>query len=86
MFEHIGSQSAQEEIIDQCVRVLGDDGSICWQVGNFVDVGIEILPTKSLQSEMSSGPAYYEGELDNVVRQGRGVPSVPLVIMGIEPD
>jgi len=34
---------------------------------------------------MSSGIAYYEGELYNVVRQGRGVPSVPLVILGIVP-
>jgi len=48
-------------------------------------VGIEILPMKSLQSEMSSGVAYCEGELYNVVRQGRGVPAVPLVIIGIAP-
>ena len=39
-----------------------------------IDVGIEILPMKSLQ-QMSSGVAYYEGELYNVVRQGRGVPA-----------
>jgi len=37
-----------------------------------------------LQSQMSSGVAYYEGELYNVIRQGRGVPAVPLVIIGIE--
>jgi hypothetical protein len=54
-------------------------------VGDRIDVGIEILPMKSLQSQMSSGVAYYEGELYNVVRQGRGVPAVPLVIVGIEP-
>ena len=40
---------------------------------------------KFLQSQMSSGVAYYEGELYNVVRQGRGVPAVPLVIIGIAP-
>jgi len=40
---------------------------------------------KSMQTEMSSGVGYYEGELYNVVRQGRGVPAVPLVIVGIEP-
>lgn len=45
----------------------------------------EILPMKSLQSQMSSGVAYYEGEFYNVVRQGRGVPAVPLVLIGIEP-
>lgn len=49
-----------------------------------IDVGIEILPMKSLQKHMSSGVAYYEGEFYNVVRQGRGVPSVPLVILGID--
>ncbi|MEW5892165.1 MAG: hypothetical protein AB1697_03345, partial [Pseudomonadota bacterium] len=48
------------------------------------DTQLEILPMKSLQSQMSSGVAYYEGELYNVVRQGRGVPAVPLVLVGIE--
>jgi hypothetical protein len=52
-------------------------------VGDKIDVGIEILPMKSLQAQMSSGVAYYEGELYNVIRQGRGVPAVPLVIFGI---
>jgi hypothetical protein len=53
---------------------------------NFMDVGIEVLPTKALQSQMSSGPAYYEGALFDLIRQGRGVPHVPLVLVGIEPD
>lgn len=54
-------------------------------VGDKIDVGIEVLPTKALQNQMSSGVAYYEGELSNLVRQGRGVPAVPLVLVGIEP-
>ncbi|GHV48063.1 hypothetical protein AGMMS49546_38280 [Spirochaetia bacterium] len=58
---------------------------LAFYIGNHIDVGIEILPMKTLQSQMSSGPSYYEGELYNVVRQGRGVPAVPLVIIGIEP-
>jgi hypothetical protein len=58
---------------------------LAFYVGNQIDVGIEILPMKALQSQMSSGVAYYEGELYNVLRQGRGVPAVPLVIIGIEP-
>lgn len=58
---------------------------LAFYVGDKIDVGIEILPMKNLQSQMSSGVAYYEGELYNVIRQGRGVPSVPLVIIGIEP-
>jgi len=58
---------------------------LAFYVGDHIDVGIEILPMKSLQSQMSSGVAYYEGEFYNVVRQGRGVPAVPLVLVGIEP-
>lgn len=58
---------------------------LAFYVRDRIDVGIEILPMKSLQSQMSSGVAYYEGEFYNVVRQGRGVPAVPLVIIGIEP-
>lgn len=53
-------------------------------VGGQIDVGVEILPMKSLQAQMSSGVAYYEGEFYNVVRQGRSVPAVPLVIIGVE--
>lgn len=34
---------AQEDIISQLVRVLADNGSICWEVGNYVDKG-EIYP------------------------------------------
>src|SRR4030042_514311 len=33
----------QREVIKECVRVLKIDGSICWQVGNFVNNG-EIIP------------------------------------------
>jgi hypothetical protein len=59
---------------------------LAFYVGDKIDVGIEILPMKSLQRNMSSGPAFYEGELYNVVRQGRAVPAVPLVLIGVEPD
>jgi len=58
---------------------------LAFYVGDKIDVGIEILAMKSLQAYMSSGVAYYEGELYNVIRQGRGVPAVPLVILGIVP-
>ncbi len=57
---------------------------LAFYIGDKIDVGIEILPMKALQSQMSSGVAYYEGELYNVIRQGRGVRAVPLVIIGIE--
>lgn len=58
---------------------------LAFYVGDHIDVGIEMLPMKSLQSQMSSGVAYYEGEFYNVVRQGRGVPAVPLIVVGIGP-
>lgn len=58
---------------------------LAFYVGDQIDVGIEILPMKSLQTQMSSGVPYFEGEFYNVIRQGRGVPAVPLVIIGIEP-
>ena len=54
-------------------------------VGDVIDVGIEILAMKELRAEMSSGVAYYEGELYNLIREGRGVPAVPLVLIGVAP-
>jgi hypothetical protein len=59
---------------------------LAFYVGDSIDVGIEIMPMKSMQAEMSSGPGYYEGALYDLARQGRGVPAVPLVLIGIEPD
>jgi adenine-specific DNA-methyltransferase len=35
--------SQQRQVIEGCVRVLEESGSICWQVGNFVNNG-EIIP------------------------------------------
>lgn len=58
---------------------------LAFYVGDVIDVGIEILPMKELQQQMSSGVGYYEGELYNLIREGRGVPSVPLVLIGVIP-
>ena len=58
---------------------------LAFYIGDLIDVGIEIVPTKELQRGMSSGVPYYEGELYNLIREGRGVPAVPLVLVGIEP-
>lgn len=38
--EYVTQQGA---VIDECVRVLRKEGSICWEIGNFVDNG-EIIP------------------------------------------
>ena len=37
----------QERVIAECVRLLDDRGSICWQVGNYVENGA-IIPLDSL--------------------------------------
>lgn len=58
---------------------------LSFYVSDIIDVGIEILPMKELEREMSSGVPYYERDLLNVLRQGRSVPAVPLVLVGIAP-
>lgn len=58
---------------------------LAFYVGDIIDLGVEILPMKELQADMSSGVAYYEGELYNLIREGRGVPGVPLILVGIAP-
>jgi hypothetical protein len=74
---------------------LGDSAAVAYDIfvkhlafyaGRVTNDGVEILPTKAMQQSMSSDPAYYEGELHNILRHGRGSPFVPLVIMGIEPE
>lgn len=39
---------AQEETIKESVRVLADDGSICWQVGNHIAKDGEVFPLDAL--------------------------------------
>jgi adenine-specific DNA-methyltransferase len=45
--EYIAQQS---QVIDECVRVLKPSGSICWEVGNYVNDG-EIIPLDILLYE-----------------------------------
>lgn len=69
---------------------------LAFYVGDVIDVGVEIVPMKSFAASavgergkrtrrMSSGVPWYEKELYNLIREGRGVPGVPLVIVGVEP-
>jgi hypothetical protein len=57
--------------------------------GGIINLGIEILPMKAMQEApgggrtMSTGIAYYEGEVYNIMRHGRGNPPVPLLILGV---
>jgi hypothetical protein len=50
-----------------------------------INVGIEIVPSKTLQQQMSSGVSFFEKEVHNVLRHGRNTPAVPIIILGIEP-
>lgn len=85
------SESELSSLIKDRVALNFQDGKyafskhLAFYVRDEIDVGIEILAMKSLQQDMSSGPAYYEGELYNVIRNRRGMPAVPLVMIGVAP-
>ena len=54
-------------------------------VSDVIDVGVEILPMKEMERDMSSGVPYYERDLLNIIRQGRSIPAVPLLLIGVAP-
>ena len=54
-------------------------------VSDVIDCGVEVLPMKELEQNMSSGVPYYERDLLNIMRQGRGIPAVPLLLLGVAP-
>jgi hypothetical protein len=69
---------------------------LAFYVGDVIDVGVEIMPVKAFSAAsvgedgkraraMSTGVAWYEKELYNLIREGRGVPGVPLVLIGLAP-
>ncbi len=53
---------------------------------NDIDVGIEIIPTRAMHLKMDTGIAWFENEVANVIREGRSNPTVPIVMVGIEPE
>ena len=58
---------------------------LSFYTGGLIDVGVELLPSRSMHASMSSGPPFFEKEVHNVLRHGRTTPPVPLVILAIEP-
>lgn len=58
---------------------------LSFYTGGIIDVGVEILPSRSMHEAMSSGPPFFEKEVHNVLRHGRTTPPVPLIILAIEP-
>lgn len=59
--------------------------------GDVINVGVEVLPVKEMLTDpdggrrMSTGIAYFEGEVYNILRHGRNSPPVPLLIIGVAP-
>ena len=51
-----------------------------------IDVGIEIIPTRKMMLKMDTGVAWFENEVANVIREGRSNPTVPIIMIGIEPE
>lgn len=51
-----------------------------------IDVGIEIIPMKAMMRKMDTGVPWFENEVANVIREGRSNPTVPIVIIGVEPE
>ena len=49
-----------------------------------IDLAIEIFPTRKIQEKLPANATYYEDEVYNVVRSGRGNPPMPLLILGVE--
>lgn len=47
-----------------------------------VDVGIEVLLAKNPQEESSGAPPY-ASVIESLARDGRGMPPVPLVLIGV---
>ena len=47
-------KTQQRRVIEECVRVLRSEGSICWQVGNYVNNG-EIIPLDILLYDCFKG-------------------------------
>ena len=54
-------------------------------VSDIIDVGIEILPLDRRDNGTDDDLIDYESELLRLIRSGRGVPAVPLVLLGIVP-
>lgn len=54
-------------------------------VNDDIDVGVEVVPMKVMEQEMSSGVPYFERDLFNMLRQGRGIPAVPIILIGVAP-
>lgn len=49
----------------------------------YIDVGVEIVPVKELQAEMSTGVSYYEQFVWDLKNRGVGNIDIPVLVIGI---
>ena len=49
-----------------------------------IDVGIQVLPMNSLRHNRKKDAACYLNGIHDLVKKGRGIPAVPLVIIGVD--
>lgn len=52
----------------------------------YIDVGVEIVPVKEMQAEMSSGVSYFEQFIWDLEQRGVSNIDIPVLILGIAPD
>ncbi len=52
---------------------------------DIIDVGIVLVPVRAMCTALPADVCCYEAELDNLLRHGRGIPAVPLVLIGVAP-
>ena len=64
---------------------IGGEWLLAFYTGRLLEVGVEILPARAMNRDMSCVLAYSERELHNVLRHGRAGPPEPLVLFGVEP-
>ncbi|HLA96937.1 MAG TPA: site-specific DNA-methyltransferase [Anaerolineales bacterium] len=55
--------SQQRRIIEECIRVLHPQGSICWQVGNFVENGVGSKAAAIIPLDVMLYPIFMENGL-----------------------
>ena len=59
---------------------------VAFYVAYEINVGVEILPMSAMSSKrMAAAVSNYEVALFNIIRQGRTIPPVPLIVIGILP-
>jgi len=53
---------------------------------NYIDVGVEIVPVKEMQAQMSTGVSYFEQLIWDLEKRGVADIDIPVVVLGIIPE